>query len=377
VTDTCTVCKTVIEFPSNAQKPKVCPNCESKYWSKPTGERSLFCEQDRFIESGRNPSMLSELYLQLRVYSGNCLKHLMRIRKNLPENVMEEKTDELTLQVIEKYLSLPTFTIKHSFGGYIRQLAKGVLFGNRRDDESISFDSLVNWEDTSTDAETNHVEQEYVLFFIRYIHTLSHEESQKRFLYLLGMKHHFSHRYRSFLSQFSSRYLSREQRVMIDITKRIIQSFLTTGEIQPMNVLPLTLSRQEIFEDQIFDIFQQTRDGKSNPLIEVLRLLLHSSRDKSIIDLFYLLGIEKAMSVISLFENRTVTFPSQDSLREDILTAVLYYYREIENKSWGEIKQIVPIHFSSISYASKIKKVNSQVIDMIRSVLGGDQYGTD
>jgi len=116
----------------------------------------------------------------------------------------------------------------------------------------------------------------------------------------------------------------------------------------------------DIFEEQLNDIFLRSTEEKNDIVLKALSILLHlpeSNRD--LIDLYSLLGLEGFVSVMTLFENRTITFPSKDEVKELILTALLYYYREIENLSWGEIKDKIPFEFSSISYGIKIKKMNN------------------
>lgn len=118
----------------------------------------------------------------------------------------------------------------------------------------------------------------------------------------------------------------------------------------------------EVFEEQLNDIFLRSTEDTNNLVLQALSILLHlpdSNRD--LVDLYSLLGLEGFVSVMTLFENRTITFPSKDEVKELILTALLYYYREIENLSWGEIKEKIPFEFSSISYGIKIKKMNSFV----------------
>lgn len=129
----------------------------------------------------------------------------------------------------------------------------------------------------------------------------------------------------------------------------------------------------DIFEEQLNDIFLHSAEEKNNTVLRALSILLHlpeSNRD--LIDLYNLLGLEGFVSVISLFENRTITFPSKHEVKELILTSLIYYYREIENLSWEEIKSKIPFEFSSISYSIKIKKMNNFLADKLYELFTED-----
>lgn len=125
----------------------------------------------------------------------------------------------------------------------------------------------------------------------------------------------------------------------------------------------------EVFEAQLNDIFSSS-DEKHSSVLKALSLLIHSStHNTDFVDLYNLLGLENFVSVISLFENRTIKFPSKEEVKELILTSLLYYYREIQNLGWNEIKEKVPFEFSSISYSIKIKKFNEYIREKLFEIL--------
>lgn len=132
----------------------------------------------------------------------------------------------------------------------------------------------------------------------------------------------------------------------------------------------------EVFEDQLNDIFIRSSDKTSNIVLRAVNLLLYQNEhNRDLLDLYDLVGIENFMSILSIFENKTVVFPAKEEIKELILTALLYYYREIENLSWEEIKSKVPFEFSSISYSIKIKKFNNYIIEKLYDILKGEEDG--
>lgn len=127
---------------------------------------------------------------------------------------------------------------------------------------------------------------------------------------------------------------------------------------------------KEVFEAQINDLFDKKDDTETHKLIQAYSLILdmnNSSRD--IVDLFNLLGMDNFISVVSLFEKRTVTFPSKEDIKESMIVAVLFYYKEIMGYEWPEIKEIIPFEFSPISYSNKLKKFNTFMYDNLKEVL--------
>jgi hypothetical protein len=128
----------------------------------------------------------------------------------------------------------------------------------------------------------------------------------------------------------------------------------------------------EVWEDQMNELFLSKSKEENNRVIEALSIILgmnYGNKNKDIIDLFNLLGLDNFVSVVTLFERRTVTFPSKEEIKESIIFALIFYYRETKGYSWEEIKNIVPFEFSSISYAFKIKNLNSFIIDKLKETL--------
>ena len=132
-------------------------------------------------------------------------------------------------------------------------------------------------------------------------------------------------------------------------------------------------SPREVFEDQLNDIFSSSSEENVNVILKALSLLLRMpSMNNDLVDLYNLVGLEQFVGVISLFENRTVKFPNRNEVKDLILTSLLYYYHEVENLSWSEIREKIPFEFSSISYSIKIKKFNSFITNKLYNLFVED-----
>lgn len=72
-----------------------------------------------------------------------------------------------------------------------------------------------------------------------------------------------------------------------------------------------------------------------------LSLLRTAEKDEDLLiyaEIYKLLGVEKFTELISLIDGQTVTFPSKEEFKETIVTVLCYYYRNVENKEWDDIK---------------------------------------
>lgn len=60
-------------------------------------------------------------------------------------------------------------------------------------------------------------------------------------------------------------------------------------------------------------------------------------------EIYNLLGLEKFTELISLMDGKTITFPTKEEFKDIIITVLCYYYRNIENKDWSEVKTLLGI----------------------------------
>lgn len=75
-----------------------------------------------------------------------------------------------------------------------------------------------------------------------------------------------------------------------------------------------------------------------------LSLLKMAEKDEDMLiyaELYKLLGTEQFTEVISLADGQTITFPTKEEFKETIITVLCYYYRNMENKEWDEIKLLI------------------------------------
>lgn len=128
-----------------------------------------------------------------------------------------------------------------------------------------------------------------------------------------------------------------------------------------------------VFEEQLNDLFTEHTPKTSDKISRILSLLiLDRNMSDNMVQLYDLVGIDTFLLVCSLFEKKKVEFPSREELRDLVVTAVLYYYREVKQMDWSEIKDILPFDFSPISYSFKIRNFEESMQNRMREILSGE-----
>jgi len=85
-----------------------------------------------------------------------------------------------------------------------------------------------------------------------------------------------------------------------------------------------------------------------------MSLMKQAEKDEDLLvyaEVFNLLGIDKFTELLSLIDGRTLTFPSREAFKDIVITVLCYYYKNVENKTWDEIKVLLgDPNLNSIKY---------------------------
>lgn len=118
-------------------------------------------------------------------------------------------------------------------------------------------------------------------------------------------------------------------------------------------------------------VFQQklkenlrTRESKTivHDLIK-LHLYKNADRDESqlfLVELYNYLGSpEKFIDFMDHFAGRKVSIPTKDDFKDTLLISMCYYYREVEKKSWDEVRGLLNIpDLNGVKYGVKLGQLN-------------------
>jgi len=95
---------------------------------------------------------------------------------------------------------------------------------------------------------------------------------------------------------------------------------------------------------------------------------------KSILEIYSLLGMEKFVSLVTHLKGKTVTLPTDNDLKESILTVLCYYYKEIENKSWDDIRDITGLQKTdTIKYGIRLRQLDQFIEVQSNKVVGNGE----
>ena len=118
-------------------------------------------------------------------------------------------------------------------------------------------------------------------------------------------------------------------------------------------------------------VFQQKvqetiKTDKSKQIIEdIIRLHLFKSAEKNesllaLVEVYDLLGLDKFTDLLQLMDGRTVTFPRKEDFKDTVQLAICYYYKNIENKTWNEIKELLgDSELPTIKYGIRMQQFQS------------------
>lgn len=86
--------------------------------------------------------------------------------------------------------------------------------------------------------------------------------------------------------------------------------------------------------------------GEETIISDLMKLSLLKKAEKNPDDLIFteiynLLGLEDFSNLVSLIDGRPIVFPSKEDLKDSLMLVLAYYYRNLEKKSWNEIKELL------------------------------------
>lgn len=97
---------------------------------------------------------------------------------------------------------------------------------------------------------------------------------------------------------------------------------------------------KNILQLKINEALGQNEEDMISDLIK-LCLMKPASKNQDFLvytEIYNLLGLEKFTDLISLLDGRTVKFPTKEEFKDTVLTVLCYYYRNVLNLEWDEIK---------------------------------------
>lgn len=138
-------------------KPEVCPKCGDTYWDKPIIEVELFKIQDRYVVASpeERTVCIGQMYEKLIEYAEHMIKSIMKSKKILSKEELEMAAHDATAIMLQRFLEKEDYVTRISFGGNLKKILSGVLFGGARNDAVLSLDYSKNGESNFGDFVTD------------------------------------------------------------------------------------------------------------------------------------------------------------------------------------------------------------------------------
>ncbi len=128
---------------------------------------------------------------------------------------------------------------------------------------------------------------------------------------------------------------------------------------------------KNIWEYRIKETFKQRERNDVDLLWEIITLLLYSTtKDTLLIDIYnFFEDKDQFVKFISLVDGRSLKTPTKKEIEEALLTAVFFYEKKVNGKSWKEIQTSLDFDVSSIKYGIKVRNLNNWITQRIQKIL--------
>jgi hypothetical protein len=92
---------------------------------------------------------------------------------------------------------------------------------------------------------------------------------------------------------------------------------------------------------------------------------------KILMELFSTFGSIQFAKIIAICKGKVISFPTEEEFEDSIVTTLCYYYKEMENLSWDEIKGKLSMpKLNTIKYGIRVRQfrdfVNSQILQPLK-----------
>lgn len=129
---------------------------------------------------------------------------------------------------------------------------------------------------------------------------------------------------------------------------------------------------KNILEMKINETLKTSEESIVTDLIKI-SLMKTAEKDESLLiftEIFNLLGLEKFTELISLIDGKTITFPTKENFKDTVITTLCYYYKNIENLDWNEIKSNLGMpDLNGVKYGIKSSQLETFINQLIKKRL--------
>jgi hypothetical protein len=124
---------------------------------------------------------------------------------------------------------------------------------------------------------------------------------------------------------------------------------------------------RKVWEQQLDDLFEKKSKEDIDFIWNIINLRL-IDYNKDMLELIRLVGLETFSKIINLFDGKRVQFLRVSEMKEELMLALFYFYKEKQSLSWDQIREKVPFDVNSIKYGIKITKTSKLIKEKIKDI---------
>lgn len=125
----------------------------------------------------------------------------------------------------------------------------------------------------------------------------------------------------------------------------------------------------KIIDNQIERLFSKQSPTEMDLILSILSIIFYKNNmNKDIVDLYNIVDINSFVKIINLFDGKSVKLPTKNNFKEELIFAILYYYKKVKGYEWDKIKQIVDFPINGIKYGIKINSLSDYIKESINKL---------
>ena len=116
---------------------------------------------------------------------------------------------------------------------------------------------------------------------------------------------------------------------------------------------------KKLWLDKLKTILETKPKSEEELFLDILAMLIYSRYNDDLSLVYKQLGLDEFISLVNHVSGKTIEFPTQEDLKDSVMTALCYYYKEVKGMEWDEIHHKLPYDdINSIKYGKRISRLN-------------------
>ena len=123
-----------------------------------------------------------------------------------------------------------------------------------------------------------------------------------------------------------------------------------------------------VWQSKVDKIFATKPKKDEELFLNIVSMFLYSREDDTLSTLYNELGLETFTRILGLIGGNTLELPSQEDLKDIMISSLCFYYKELKKQPWDEIHKLLPFNdINAIRYGKNIAKLEKSIIDKIKN----------